>query len=127
MFNSNRLIQDHAHRDATNAREIEVWVQGGYFPDMIYSKVGEPLRILFRREESSACSEQVVFPAFGKSATLPEGQQVAVELHPSEPGTYGFTCAMGILRGWLVVFEVGQYPALTTIAAAKALIRSDLR
>ena len=82
---------------------IEVLVRGGYHPDTIRVEVGAPVRLLFRREESAACSEQVVFPAFGKSATLPEGERVAIELTPAEAGTYEFTCAMGMLRGHLVV------------------------
>ena len=61
-----------------------------------------------RREESAACSEQVVYPAFGKSATLPPGEEVAVDLLPEEPGEYEFTCAMGMLRGKLVVVPPGE-------------------
>ncbi len=64
---------------------------------------GRPVRLSFRREESSACSEMVVFGDFGKSAKLPEGELVPVEFLPKEPGTYEFTCQMGMLRGRLVV------------------------
>ena len=38
----------------------------------------EENRLVFRREETSSCSEQVIFPAFGKSAMLPTGEAVAV-------------------------------------------------
>ena len=89
-------------------REVRVRVLGGYVPDTIRAEAGMPLRIVFRREESAACSEQVVFPAFGKSATLPPGEAVAVELLPEEPGEYEFTCAMGMLRGTLVVSPRGE-------------------
>lgn len=89
--------------DTTSRREIRVRVRGGYDPDTIYATAGVPLRIVFRREESSPCSEQVVFPTLGKSATLPQGKAVAVDLLPEEPGEYEFTCAMGMLRGTLVV------------------------
>ena len=89
--------------DAAGCLEVGVRVRGGYQPDTIWSEAGVPLRIVFRREESSPCSEQVVFPAFGKSAMLPQGEQVAVELLPQEPGEYEFTCAMGMLHGHLVV------------------------
>lgn len=82
-----------------------VVVRGGYRPDVLYVRAGEPIRILFRREESAHCSERVVFPAFGKSAMLPCGKQVVVELPPAPPGTYEFTCALNMLRGTLVVEE----------------------
>ena len=81
-----------------------ILVKGGYNPDTIIVERGKPIRLTFRREESSPCSEQVVFDAFGRHATLPEGEQVAVELPPPEqPGEYPFTCHMGMLRGTLVV------------------------
>ncbi len=85
------------------AQEVRVRVRGGYEPDTIRARVGVPLRLVFHREESSPCSEQVVFPAFGKSVTLPQGEQVAVDLLPTEPGAYEFTCAMGMLRGQVIV------------------------
>lgn len=84
-------------------QEAMILVRGGYTPDTIVVERGKPVRLLFRREESSPCSEQVVFDAFGKHAELPEGEQVAVELMPAERGEYAFTCQMGMLRGTLVV------------------------
>ncbi len=84
-------------------QEAMVLVKGGYSPDTIVVRAGKPVRLSFRREESSACSEMVVFGDFGKSAKLPEGELVPVEFLPKEPGTYEFTCQMGMLRGRLVV------------------------
>ena len=84
-------------------QEAMVLVKGGYTPDVIVVERGKPVRLTFRREEAAACSEMVVFDAFGKSATLPEGEPVAVELMPDEPGEYEFACQMGMLRGRLVV------------------------
>jgi len=42
-------------------------------------------------------------PAFNKSANLPEGEAVAVEFLPKDPGEYEFQCQMGMLRGKLIV------------------------
>lgn len=80
-----------------------VRVRGGYDPEVVHVPAGEPIRIAFLREESAACSERVVFPAFGKSTMLPEGMMVVVELRPSPPGSYEFTCAMNMLHGRLEV------------------------
>ncbi len=82
-----------------------VVVRGGYRPDVLHVRAGEPIRVVFRREESARCSERVVFPAFGKSATLPRGEQVVVELPPASPGRYEFTCALNMLHGTLIVEE----------------------
>ena len=84
-------------------QEAMVLVKGGYTPDIIVVQHGRPVRLNFRREESAACSEMVIFGDFGKSAHLPEGQIVPVEFLPEKPGEYPFSCQMGMLRGRLVV------------------------
>ena len=82
-----------------------VRVRGGYSPDVVHARAGHPIRITFLREETASCSERVIFPAFGKSTMLPHGRKIVVELPPTPPGTYEFTCAMNMLRGRLVVDE----------------------
>jgi plastocyanin domain-containing protein len=84
-------------------QEVMVLVKGGYTPDTIRVAAGRPVRLLFRREETAACSEQVVLPDFGKSAALPTGEVVPVEFMPGEPGEHEFTCQMGMLRGRIIV------------------------
>ena len=85
------------------ATTVRVTVKGGYQPSVVYGRVGEPLRIVFSREETASCSEHVVFPAFGKSAMLPPFEDVTLELVPERVGEYEFTCQMGMLRGRLIV------------------------
>jgi plastocyanin domain-containing protein len=85
-------------------QETTILVKDGvYTPDTILVDHGKPVRLTFRREEATPCSETVVFDDFGKSAQLPQGKLVAVELMPDEPGRYGFACQMGMYRGTLVV------------------------
>ena len=84
-------------------QEAMVLVKDGYTPSVIVVQRGRPVRLVFRREETTACSETVLIDAFGKSATLPEGKPVAIELMPAEPGEFPFTCQMGMYRGTLVV------------------------
>ncbi len=84
-------------------QEAMILVKGGYTPDVIRVEAGTPVRLKFRREETSSCSEMVVFPDFQKSAHLPSGQVVNVELMPKTRGQYEFQCQMGMLRGKLIV------------------------
>src|SRR5512144_163718 len=84
-------------------QEAMVLVKGGYTPDVIIVERGRPVRLNFVRTESAACSELVMFPDFNKSARLPEGETVAVELLPDKAGEYEFQCQMGMLRGKLIV------------------------
>ncbi|MFQ5347856.1 MAG: cupredoxin domain-containing protein [Rhodothalassiaceae bacterium] len=92
-----------AAETASGFQEAMILVRGGYTPDTIIVRHGKPVRLRFRREETSPCSEKVVFADFGKSAELPEGQIVPVEFLPEKPGAYEFTCGMGMLRGKLIV------------------------
>ena len=55
------------------------------------------------RQESAACSEMVLLPAFNKSAKLPEGETVPIEFMPAEAGEYEFACQMGMFRGKIIV------------------------
>ena len=95
--------QTRVKAGAGGVQEVAITVKGGYTPDIIVVKAGQPLRMRFTRQESSTCSEMVLFPDFSQSAKLPEGQEVIVEFTPDKPGEYGFQCQMGMLRGKLIV------------------------
>ncbi len=84
-------------------QEAMILVKGGYTPDTIIVSRGKPVRLNFRREETASCSDKVVFEHFGKSAELPTGELVAVELMPKEAGEFFFACPMGMFRGRLIV------------------------
>jgi len=84
-------------------QEQMVLVKGGYTPDVIVVERGKPVRLNFVRQESASCSEMVLLPAFNRSVKLPEGETVAVEFLPAEPGEYEFACQMGMFRGRLIV------------------------
>jgi len=87
----------------SGAQEVAITVKGGYAPDVIVVQRGRPVRLTFTRQESSACSEKVLFPDFNQNALLPEGEQVTLEFTPDKAGEYGFQCQMGMLRGKLIV------------------------
>ena len=92
----------HAIREGTH-QEISIIVKGGYTPDTIVVKKGMPVRLNFLRQETSTCSNTVVFVDFNTSAKLPEGETVAIEFTPKKSGEFEFTCQMGMLRGRLIV------------------------
>lgn len=87
---------------AAGQREVAVVVRGGYSPATIRAVAGQPVRLVFDRQESSSCSEEVVFPAFGLRRFLPENQKTTLEITPPAPGTYEFTCGMGMLHGRVI-------------------------
>ena len=82
---------------------VDVTVKGGYQPASIVAEAGQKLRLNFTRREATPCGEEVVFPEFGKRAHLPEDRAVAVEVTPTEPGVYEFTCGMNMYKGRIIV------------------------
>lgn len=85
------------------AQEVAILVHGGYEPRTVHAKVGAPLRMVFDRQETSGCSEEIVFGDFGVRRFLPAFQKTAIDIVPDKAGTYEFTCGMGMLRGQLIV------------------------
>jgi P-type Cu+ transporter len=85
------------------AQEIRIVVKGGYTPDTILVQAGRPVRLQFYRDETTDCSERVVFDAFGIDQALPAFQTTTVEFTPQQPGEYPFRCGMNMLKGLLVV------------------------
>jgi plastocyanin domain-containing protein len=78
-------------------------VKGGYSPAEIKVRKGVPVHLVFDRQETSSCSEEIVFPEFGIRKFLPAHQRTTVEFTPETAGTYDFTCGMSMLRGKLIV------------------------
>src|SRR3972149_11893298 len=85
--------------EVAGVQEVTIKVKGGYDPDVIVVKKGKPVRLNFLRQESSMCSEMVIFDKLQRSAMLPEGEMVAIEFTPQQNGEIPFQCQMGMLRG----------------------------
>ena len=90
---------------AGGVQEVTIAVQGGYSPAQVRVKKGAPVRLVFDRQETSGCSEEVVIPEFGIRRFLPAFQKTTVEITPQKAGTFDFTCGMSMLRGKLTVEE----------------------
>jgi plastocyanin domain-containing protein len=90
---------------AGGVQEVAITVHGGYSPAQVRVRRGAPVRLVFDRQETSGCSEEVVIPEFGVRRFLPAFQKTAVEITPQKAGTFEFTCGMSMLRGKLTVEE----------------------
>jgi plastocyanin domain-containing protein len=82
---------------------VKVTVKGGYSPDVIVVRKGIPVELDFYRDETSSCTEQVVFGDFGISRKLPAFETTPVRFTPEREGEFIFTCGMRMVRGKLVV------------------------
>jgi plastocyanin domain-containing protein len=90
-------------QNESGLQEIKVTVKGGYSPDVIVVKKDVPVRLNFYRDETSSCSEQVVFGDFGIAKDLPAFKTTPVEFTPDKAGEFNFVCGMNMLRGKLIV------------------------
>lgn len=89
-----------------------VTIHGGYRPAELHVESGRPTRLVFRREETTACSEYAVFPDLGLSVMLPPFEDVPVDLPPVGPGRHRFACKQDLFHGVLVVDEPAAGPTL---------------
>ncbi len=87
----------------SGVQEAVIKVKGGYTPDVLIFKAGKPIKLNFIREETAACSEEVIFSDLGKKATLTPFKTIPVDLKIDKPGEYNFQCGMGMLHGKLII------------------------
>ena len=86
-----------------DSQVFDILVKGVYSPSVIKAKIGKPIKINFKREESSECSRFVNFPDFKIRKELPEGETVTIELTPDKKGEFVFTCDMSMYQGKLII------------------------
>jgi plastocyanin domain-containing protein len=87
---------------AAGVQETSVTVLGGYSPAEIHVRAGQPVRLVFDRQEANPCSDELVIPDFQIRQFLPAHQRTAIEFTPPRPGRYAFHCGMGMLRGAVI-------------------------
>lgn len=94
-----------AGADVADGQRVTITVDGGYSPNTVRVKAGQPVQLVFDRKDTSSCSEEVVLPDFGVRRFLPTGKETVIEVTPAKPGRYEFMCGMSMLRGSLVAEE----------------------
>ena len=83
--------------------EVTVVVEGGYSPDVIRARRGQPLRLVFDRRDSSPCTDEIVFPDFGIRRSLAPNAKTVIEIRPETAGEFPFSCGMNMLHGRIQV------------------------
>jgi Cu+-exporting ATPase len=108
----------HVAETVNGVQRVEVMVRGGYHPDVIRVRQGEPVELVFDRQESGECTSRVVFGDFAVSAALPAYERTTVRLLPRQAGSYGFACGMNMVHGTLLVDPAGDEDAPAPATAA---------
>lgn len=74
----------------------------GYTPDQVKVKAGIPVKMNFQKDYKGGCLSVFVMQDFNIKQSLSAGK-TTIDLKPDKPGTYSFTCGMGMYGGTLVV------------------------
>jgi plastocyanin domain-containing protein len=91
-----------AARSEADSDVVTITVQGGYDPALVRVRSGRPVRLIFDRQETSGCSEEIVIPDFGIRRFLPPFQRTTIEITPKRAGKFPFTCGMSMLHGTII-------------------------
>ena len=82
--------------------DVEIVVEGGYSPETIEVPVGKPTTIHFFRKDPSSCLEDVVISDLKIRKPLPLNERTDITITPPRPGTYRFSCGMGMYHGAII-------------------------
>lgn len=71
---------------------------------VIKVKAGVPVKWIIKAEEGklNGCNNEIIIPKLGVTKELQEGENV-IEFTPEEPGQYGYSCWMGMIRSTIIV------------------------
>ncbi len=82
---------------------VDIIVEGGYSPNVISIPKGKTTKINFIRKDSNSCLEEVVLGDFKVRKYLPLNQKITIELTPQQSGEFGYSCAMNMFHGKIIV------------------------
>lgn len=82
---------------------VDIVVNGGYSPEVISIPKGKLTKINFIRTDPTDCLSEVVLGDFKIRKELPLNQRVTIEITPEKTGEYGYSCAMNMYHGKIIV------------------------
>jgi plastocyanin domain-containing protein len=91
--------------EVTVEKQVQIMVDGGYSPEVITVKRGQPVTLNFYRKDPSDCLEEVVLGDFGVRQHLSLNQITPIEITPNQVGEYTFSCGMNMYHGKIKVTE----------------------
>jgi plastocyanin domain-containing protein len=75
----------------------------GYSPPAMTARAGVPTELTIRTDNTQGCTRYIVMSSFGVQKSLPATGDTRVDLGELEPGTYRYTCGMGMYSGSIKV------------------------
>lgn len=78
-------------------------LSSGYSPRFIQVKAGQPVELTVQTQNTYSCASLFVFSAFNIHFELGPNDRKTAFFTPTQPGTYQFSCSMGMFTGTLEV------------------------
>ena len=75
----------------------------GFSPASVTATAGVPTEVTFRTDNTRGCTRFVVSEALGLEKSLPETGDTRIDVGALDPGTYRYTCGMGMYFGSIKV------------------------
>ena len=90
-------------KEVDGVQEVTLsWGKFNYDPEVIRVKAGKPVKIIGDVSRLQGCFQSLVIPELKLEKYFTKGDNVLL-FTPEEKGTFGFTCAMGMGKGTLIV------------------------
>ncbi len=86
-----------------NTQVIKMAVDGGYQPSQFTLKAGLPTRWEIDGTKAVGCTSVLISRQLGIQKQLASGPNTVEFTAPTQPGTYPFSCSMGMYRGQITV------------------------
>lgn len=84
-------------------QQVEIKVNGGYYPETVVLKQGVPAQLIFNRLDKSNCLDEVVFPDQGIDEKLPAEAVKKIPFNTDQAGEYSYDCGMNMFHGKVIV------------------------
>lgn len=112
LHRRHRPTRARAQRRADGTQEARIVVDNGYHPARIDLELGVPAVLRFERLEDDPCSELLVSELLSSSFRLAPHGETVVRFTPMAPGTFAFTCGLGMYTGLLVIRPARRGPRI---------------
>jgi plastocyanin domain-containing protein len=87
-------VEETARPGSDGVYQIAVVAEAsGYLPNVIYTEVGQPLRLKVTRKDPSPCFDELRVDGLGVAAPLALGEETVVSFPPTPRGEFPITCA----------------------------------
>lgn len=88
-------------QEGTQTAKVEL-TDNGFEPTSLKLKANVPAKVTFTRRTDAGCAKEVEMKDYKIKRDLPLNEPVTIEFTPRK-GEFTFACAMGMLKGKLVV------------------------